>query len=106
MDLSKAFDCLNRELLIAKLSAYGFSRSALTLIHNYLDERQQRVEVNGSFSTSKRTSLDVPHGSVLGPLLINSYINDFFYLVKDTEICNYRDDTTIFACAVQIWAQS
>ncbi len=98
MDLSKAFDCINHELLIAKLSAYGFSRSALKLIHSYLNERQQRVKVNGSFSTSKQTFLGVPQGSVLGPLLFNLYINDFFYLVKDTEICNYADDTTIFAC--------
>ena len=98
MDLSKAFDCLNHELLIAKLSAYGFSRSALTSIHSYFNERQQRVKVNGSFSTSRQTSLGVPQGSVLGPLLFNLSINDVFYLVKDTEICNYADDTTIFAC--------
>ena len=98
MDLSKAFDCLNHELLIAKLSAYGFSRSALKLIHSYSNERQQRVKINGSFSTSKQTSLGVPQGSFLGPLLFNIYINDFFYLVKDTEICNYADDTTVFAC--------
>ena len=44
MDLSKAFDCLNHELLIAKLSAYGFSPSALRLIHSYLSERKQRVK--------------------------------------------------------------
>ena len=43
MDLSKAFDCLNHKLLIAKLSAYGFSSSALRLIHSYLSERKQRV---------------------------------------------------------------
>ena len=98
MDLSKSSDCLNHELLIAKLSAYGFSRSALKLIHSYLNERQQRVKINGSFSTSKQTSLGVPQRPVLGPLLFNIYINDFFYLAKDTEICNYADDTTIFAC--------
>ena len=98
MDLSKAFDCLNHELLIAKLSAYGFSRPALKLIYTYLNERQQRVKINGSFSTLKQTSLGVPQGLVLGPLLFNIVINDFFYLVKGTEICNYADDTTIFAC--------
>ena len=98
MDLSKAFDGLNHELLIAKLSAYGFSRSALKLIHSYLNERQQGVKVNGSFSTSKMTSLGVPQGSVLGSLLFNLYFNDFFYLVKETEICNYADDTTVFVC--------
>ena len=49
-DLSKAFDCLNHELLISKLNAYSFSRSALLLIHSYLTDRKQRVKVNGSHS--------------------------------------------------------
>ena len=56
MDLSKAFDCLNHELLIAKLNAYGFSRSALLFIHSYLTNRKQRVKVNGSFSTGQKPS--------------------------------------------------
>ena len=50
MNLSKAFDCLNHELLlIAKLEAYGFSRSALLFIHSFVRDRKQRVKVNGSF---------------------------------------------------------
>ena len=96
MDLSKAFDCLNHELLIAKLSAYCFSRPALKLIYTYLHERQQRVKITSSFSTLKETSLGVPQGSVLGPLLFNIFINDFFYLVKGTEICNYADDLCVW----------
>ena len=59
MDLSKAFDCLNHELLAAKLEAHGFSRKALTLIHSYLYKRKQRAKVNGSFKKWK----DINHFS-------------------------------------------
>ena len=95
MDLSKAFDCLDHELLVAKLHAYGFNRQALNQIDSLI-ERQQRVKINGSFSTLNCASLAAPQGSVSGPLLFNICINNFFYLVKDAEVCNYVDDTTIF----------
>ena len=60
MDLSKAFDYIRHDLLIEKLHAYGFSREALTLINNYLKNRQQRVKVNGSFSSWKSVVRGVP----------------------------------------------
>ena len=70
MDLSQAFDCIDNELLIAKLHAYGFTRNALIMIHSYLSKRRQRVEINGSFGTRKEAYKGVPQGSVLEPLLL------------------------------------
>ena len=62
MDLSKTFDSIRHDLLIAKLHAYGFSHEALTLINDYLTNRQQRFNVNGSFSFWKDLTLGVPRG--------------------------------------------
>ena len=70
-DLSKAFDCLYHELLIAKLSAYGFEYMSLKLIHNYLSDRLQRVKVNSSYSSWWEIIFGAPQGTVLGPLLFN-----------------------------------
>ena len=96
VDLLKAFDCLDHDLLLAKLDAYGFSRSALKLICSYLSENRQRVKVNGTFSSWCYSKMGVPQGSVLGPLLFNIFINNIFYLVNDTEVCNYADDTKLY----------
>ena len=96
MDLSNAFDCLNHELLLAKLTAYGFSTNAIRMVCSYLTGRRQRIKENGSFSSWKEVKLGVPQGSVLGPLWFIILTNDIFFLLNETEICNYADDTTIY----------
>ena len=99
MDLSKAYDCLHHDLLLAKLSAYGFDSSAITLIANYLSNRYQRIKIGSTFSSYLEILRGVPQGSILGPILFNLFINDLMFFIQETEVCNFADDTTIYSCS-------
>ena len=83
MDLSKAFDTLNlclKNLLIAKVSACGLETDALRYMKDYLTNRKQKV--NTTFSECERITTCVPQGSILGPLLLNIFLNKLFFHFK------------------------
>ena len=101
-DLSKAFDCILHDLLIAKLHAYGFSIESLRLINNYLSNRKQRTKIDSQFSSWEDIIFGVPQGSILGPLFYNINSNDIFFFADQSEIANYADDNTPYACAGSI----
>ena len=101
-DLSKAFDTINHDLLLAKLHAYGFEKKALKLIYSYLNNRWHKTKINSSYSSWKELLKGVPQGSVLGPLLFNIYFNDLFYFLEETEAINYADDTNLYACDMNL----
>ena len=96
MDLSKAFDLIPHDLLVAKLHAYGFSLDACTLIKNYLTNRNQRVTINNKTSEWQNIKSGVPQGSIAGPVLFNVFINDLVVMLQDhCSVFNYADDNTL-----------
>ena len=95
-DLSKAFDCIPHDLIIAKLEAYGFQIDTLRLVHDYLSNRKQRLKLNENFSSWRDKEYGVPQGSILGPLLFNICLCDLFYFLDNLDIASYADDTTLY----------
>ena len=94
MDLSKAFNNLFHDILIAKIHPYGFEMSALKLIYSYLVDRTQTVKVKGGHSKERQVKPGVPQGSLLGVLLFNIYLNDIFDSI-DADLFNFADDNNL-----------
>ena len=102
MNLFKAFDTINHEPLISKLHLYGFSIKGIEVLLIYLQERWKRVKINTTFSFWTKLLLGVPQRSVLGPILLNIYINDISFALKRIDICNFAGDTTLHACYLDL----
>ena len=90
MDLSQTYDCVNLDLMIAKLEAYGVSENSLGLIQNYLFQRQRRVKFGSSLSEWLEIILGVPQGSILGPILFNDFFNYLLLFIKETDTVTLR----------------
>ena len=83
MDLSKAYDCLPHDLLIAKLAAYGFDSESLRFLYSYLSNRKQRVRVGSSLSEWLLVLLGVPQGSVLVPCCLTYFWTTCYFLYQE-----------------------
>ena len=100
-DLSKAFNCLPHDLLVAKLEAYGLDTKTLKLMLSYLSGRKQCVKIRKSFSLLKSILFDIPHGSILEPIFFNIFMNDIFFFLS-SDLHNFADDNTVTAVAETI----
>ena len=96
IDLSKAFDTLNFDILIHKLQFYGLSGNSLALMKSYVTGRMQYVLFNKTKSDIAIITTGIPQGSILGPLLFSIYVNDIINSSDKLQYLLYADDTTLY----------
>ena len=96
LDIEKAFDCINHNILLNKLQYYGIRGVAWNWFSSYLENRKQFVSVNNYNSSVMVINYGVPQGSVLGPLLFLLYINDIPYADSAAILNLFADDTSLF----------
>ena len=101
MDLSKEFDCISHDLIIAKLAAYDVDDTALKLIFSYLKNRKQSVRISNTYSNFENIITGLPQSSIAGPLPFDFSIEDPFFFVEFSSIHNFADDNTL-----SVWANT
>ena len=102
IDLKKAFDTVDHQILLSKLELYGIKGNALLLLKSYLSERKQKCHINGHFSSECDLKCGVPQGSILGPLFFLIYINDLSNCLNKTQARLFADDTNVTATGINI----
>ena len=104
VDLQKAFNTVDHEILISKLDHYGIRGSTKAWFKSYLSNRSQYVSISGTKSHLKSIKHGVPQGSVLGPLLFLVYINDLHHSIRTSETYHFADDTHLLNLSQTVWS--
>ena len=102
MYLSKAYDCLPHDSVIAKLEAYSLDNDSFNLLLDYLSFRKQITKVGSTYSKWSKIRRGSPQGSILGPILFNIFINDIFMIMQQSDIYNFADDKTLYSCGERL----
>ena len=98
IDLSKAYDSLPHNLILAKLEAYELYMNSLRFLFDYLTCRKQRTEIGSAHSNWCEFFRGIRQGSILGPVLFHIFINDIIFFIEKSKICNFADDHTLYSC--------
>ena len=97
LDLAKAFDTIDHQILLNKLNRYGIRSHALDLIKSSLTDRKQTVKVNGTQISYQKIKTDVPQGTILGPLLFILYINKLLSALPVDSVFSFADDMAVIS---------
>ena len=100
IDLKKAFDTVDHTITLKELKTMGIFSTNLSWFHSYLSSCCQKAVISQATSTTRKVTIGVPQGSILGPLLFTIYINDLRACLQNTTVTLFADNTTLY-CSSQ-----